>query len=122
MQSSFQPPFLVADIGGTNCRVGLIERPGAAPQPIGRIDTQGSAELHDAIADLVLRSGAPTPRSALLAVAGPVTGARMAITNAGRVLDGPALGARLRLDALMLVNDFEAQAAALTTLSGNDLM
>ena len=117
----FRHPLIVADIGGTNCRLGLIERAGAAARPLGRIDTQGARELHDAIADFVLASGAPQPHAALMAVAGPVTGPRMAITNAGRMLDGPALGQRLGLEAVMLVNDFEAQAAALATLRPDDL-
>lgn len=122
MTPSFPHPLIVADIGGTNCRLGVIEQEGAVARPIGRIDTQGAGELHDAIADFVRRSGAPAPHSALLAVAGPVTGARMAITNANRMLDGPALGVRLGLKALMLVNDFEAQAAALATLRDSDVV
>ncbi|WP_342360532.1 glucokinase [Terrarubrum flagellatum] len=119
--TGFPHPLIVADIGGTNCRLGLIDAPGGAAKPLGRIDSQGEGELHDAIADFVTREGVKA-RGALLAVAGPVTGVRMAITNAGRMLDGPALGKRLGLGAVMIVNDFEAQAAALTTLKLADLV
>lgn len=120
MTLALQPPFLIADIGGTNCRLGVIDQAGGEARLLGRIDTQGGAELHDAIADVV-RDAEVEPQSALLAVAGPVTGARMAITNAGREFDGEALGRRLGLDAVLLVNDFEAQAAALPSLKASDL-
>ncbi|PTM41886.1 ROK family protein [Bosea sp. 124] len=116
----FSYPVLVADIGGTNCRLSLVEHASAGHQPLARIAT-GSQATPEAALEAVLTTLAQRPRSAVLAVAGPLEGRNAQLTNANWHFDGPQLGRALGLEQGLLVNDFEAQAAALAVLAETDL-
>lgn len=116
----FAWPLLVADIGGTNCRLSLVEQPGAVPTHLARIPT-GSQATPEAALEEVLTTLAQRPRSAILAVAGPLEGRSARLTNANWTFDGPALGRALGLEQGLLVNDFEAQAASLAVLGEGDV-
>ncbi|KPF62552.1 hypothetical protein IP69_20520 [Bosea sp. AAP35] len=116
----FAYPLLVADIGGTNCRLGLVERAGASPVHLARIAT-GSAPTPEAAFEAVLTTLSQRPRSAVLAVAGPLEGRMAQLTNAQWHFDGPSLGKALGLEQGLLVNDFEAQAASLSVLGAGDM-
>lgn len=116
----FDFPVLLADIGGTNVRVGLAREPTAAPALLGKFETRAEVSIEDGIARIARDAGAK-PRAAILAAAGPVTGARMAITNATRLIDAGLLAQALDLEAAAVVNDFAAQAAAIATLDEADL-
>ena len=61
------------------------------------------------------------PRSAVLAVAGPLDGRSAQLTNANWQFDGPRLAEALGLEQGLLVNDFEALAASLAVLGPSDL-
>src|SRR5690606_8072160 len=74
-----------------------------------------------AIEHTVLSRTALIPRSAVLAVAGPVHGDRVALTNCPWVLEPNSLIADLALEEVILLNDFEALALALPALEDNDL-
>ena len=117
----FAYPLLVADIGGTNCRLSLVEQAGAQPVALARIPT-GSAATPEAALEAVLVTLAQRPRSAVLAVAGPLEGRTARLTNANWTFDGPSLGRALGLEQGLLVNDFEAQAASLAVLDNNDVI
>jgi glucokinase len=113
-------PLLVADIGGTNCRVSLVSFPGAEPKVLHRQLTSGTATPAEALSRAIAL--APTkPRAAILAVAGPVKGMSAQLTNAGWSFDAPALAMELGLEQVLLLNDFEALATALPVLKGKDL-
>ncbi|WP_376986282.1 glucokinase [Bosea sp. R86505] len=116
----FAWPVLVADIGGTNCRLSLIEQAGAQPVHLARIAT-GSQATPEAALESVLATLAQRPRSAILAVAGPLEGRTARLTNANWTFDGPGLGRALGLEQGLLVNDFEAQAASLAVLGAGDV-
>ncbi len=118
---SFPHPVLVADIGGTNCRLSLVEAPGARHQPLARIAT-GSHATPEAALEAVLVTLSQRPRSAVLAVAGPLEGRSAQLTNARWHFDGPQLGRALGLEQGLLVNDFEAQAASLAVLDDADVV
>ena len=47
----FSYPVLVADIGGTNCRLSLVEHAGAGHQPLARIATGSQATPEAALED-----------------------------------------------------------------------
>ena len=64
---------LVADIGGTNSRFGLVEAGDLAPRDIEGVDNDGFAGLHEAIPHYLTRARA-RPARAVIAVAGPVQG------------------------------------------------
>jgi glucokinase len=114
--------WLVADIGGTNARFGLVERPDAAPSRVQVLACREHAGLAEAAATYLARyAGKPRPSAACVAVAGPTDGEHFQLTNthwsgtAARIRDD------LRLDHLDLINDFEALALALPRLSPGDL-
>lgn len=118
--TDFSYPVLVADIGGTNCRLSLVEDADAPHRPLARIGT-GSHPTPEAALESVLTTLTQRPRSAVLAVAGPLDGRSAQLTNANWHFDGPQIGRALGLEQGLLVNDFEAQAASLAVLGEADL-
>ncbi len=118
--SAFAYPVLVADIGGTNCRLSLVPEAGARHEPLARIGT-GSYPTPEAALDSVLSTLSQRPRSAVLAVAGPLQGQTAQLTNANWHFDGPKIAQALGLEQGLLVNDFEALAASLAVLGEGDV-
>jgi glucokinase len=116
----FPHPVLVADIGGTNCRLSLVPHVGAPQEPLARIST-GPHGTPEAALESVLSTLSQRPRSAVLAVAGPLDGRSAQLTNANWHFDGPALALALGLEQGLLVNDYEALAASLAVLRDSDL-
>lgn len=114
-------PVLVADVGGTNARFALVEDGENAAVLLPPVRTSDHPSIEDAIA-AGLAGGLPRPRAAVLALAGPVKEEKVRLTNADWVIDPKALVARLGLDEVLLINDFEALALALPGLAGDDLM
>lgn len=118
---AFAHPVLVADIGGTNCRLSLVQEPGGPHEPLARIPT-GLDPTPEAAFGAVLANLEARPRSAVLAVAGPLDGRTAQLTNANWHFDGPRLAGALGLEQGLLVNDFEALAASLPVLQQDDLV
>ncbi|MDP3407793.1 glucokinase [Bosea sp. (in: a-proteobacteria)] len=116
----FSYPLLVADVGGTNCRLSLVAQAGSAPAHLARVPT-GNHATPEAALEAVLTTLSQRPRSAVLAVAGPLEGRAAQLTNARWHFDGPELGRALGLEQGLLVNDFEAQAASLAVLGEADV-
>jgi glucokinase len=116
----FAYPVLVADIGGTNCRLSLVPEAGARHEPLARIGT-GSHPTPEAALENVLSTLSQRPRSAVLAVAGPLQARRAQLTNANWHFDGPKIAGALGLEQGLLVNDFEALAASLAVLGDGDV-
>lgn len=115
---SEESPWLVADVGGTNARFGLVRRPGGPPEAIAVLPDAEYDGLPDAVAAyLDLYGGGVRPGAACLAIAGPVDGDRYRLTNAGWYGSVRALG----LPRAYLLNDFEALAFSLPSLTGDDL-
>ena len=117
---SISYPVLVADIGGTNCRLSLVPDPESQHQPLARVGT-GSYPTAEAAFSEVLAELPEKPRSAVVAVAGPLDGRQAQLTNAVWNLDGPRLAEALGLSQGLLVNDFEALAASLAVLGPGDV-
>src|SRR5579872_1399346 len=113
-------PALIGDIGGTNARFALIEE--ASPEIMRFADehTANYANIDDAI-DLILRKADRRPRSALLALAGPLAGEAVQITNSGWNVVPKELIARFDLAEVILLNDFEALSLSLADLVPGDL-
>ncbi|MDH2429531.1 glucokinase [Sphaerisporangium sp. TRM90804] len=111
-------PWLVADIGGTNARFGLVVEPGARPAAVAVLPGAGHVGLPDAVdAYLAGHAGGARPVAACLAVAGPVNADLYRLTNTGWSGSATALG----IPHVELLNDFEALALALPHLEGADL-
>ncbi|GJE78433.1 glucokinase [Methylorubrum suomiense] len=117
----FEFPVLVGDIGGTNARFGLIETRGAAPQVLSHEPTAGHADPSAAIRASLGKSGAPAPRSAILAIAGRVDAPAVQLTNAHWVVAGEAVGRDFGLSRVTIVNDYVPVAAGAAGIAPNDL-
>ncbi len=105
-------PALIADIGGTNARFALLGEDGVLGDAVTFPLAVGS-DFTAAVAERVLPSFAAKPRSAMLALAGIVSGERTKITNGDWVIEPRALQAVAGLEEVVLINDFEALALAL---------
>ncbi|MFQ5775235.1 MAG: glucokinase [Kiloniellaceae bacterium] len=107
---------LLADIGGTNARVALARG--------GRIDAETRLEVADypgpveAFRHFLDRVRPdPPPRRAALAVAGPVDGDTVRMTNSPWVVAAPKLRGAFGFQSVAIVNDFAAIAWAVPHLS-----
>lgn len=120
-ETASAPPFpiLLADIGGTNCRLALLPAAGAPPLPLA---TLASATISDLPQALRQALGEKSPRSAVFAIAGIVDEPRVTLTNLPWTIDAAKIGVALGLEAVLLVNDFEAQAASLAVLQDRDCL
>lgn len=115
-------PVLLADIGGTNARFALVEDAQRPIQVFPTVATHHYPTPDAAALDVLKTAGAPHPRAAVLAFAGPIEGERPVLTNASWAFDPHSLISALRLDELVLVNDFEALCLALPVLSGDAIL
>ncbi|MEX0344620.1 MAG: glucokinase [Rhizobiaceae bacterium] len=114
-------PILIADIGGTNARFAILKDSMSDPAEFPTAGTAGFSSLEEAIQNVVLDKTSVHPRSAILAVAGPVSSDEIELTNHGWHFLAPDLLNRLRLEELVVINDFEAQALAVTALQPEDM-
>ncbi len=113
---AFAFPILVGDIGGTNARFAVVEHAGAATGEPQIVHTADFATIDDAIRAAVLERLGVQPRSALLAIAGPVIGDEIPLTNCPWIVRPKGMAATLDLMDVMVLNDFEAQALAVVAL------
>jgi glucokinase len=114
-------PGLVGDIGGTNARFGLVAAPGEAVREVQTLACADFASLEKAIESYLAQVGAAAPRSACLAVAGPVSGDRVRFSNRGWDFSKRGLSETFELAQMTLLNDFEALAYALPFLGEAEL-
>ncbi len=114
------PSILLADIGGSNSRFALAD-PGGRPERIETVDADSVPNLDAAMAGYLSATGAK-PEAAVLAVAGPVTGDIVTLTNrpAWR-FSLAALARRFGFRAIRALNDFAAVARALPRLGADDV-
>lgn len=114
-------PVLIGDIGGTNARFSLV--PGETGETVRfpNVHTADFASIDDAIAAVVIEKGGAAPKSAMLALAGPISGDRVPLTNCPWVVEPKKTVTRFGLEEIVLLNDFEAQSLALPELAEKDL-
>jgi len=116
------PPWLVADIGGTNARFGWVEAPGAPVRHVRTLPTTGHAGPAEAAQAYLqglraeLGGTLAAPRAAAIAVATAVTGDLVSYTNGPWRFSRAALPAALGVETVRVLNDFEALALALPGL------
>lgn len=113
-------PILIGDIGGTNARFSILHDAGHMPADVMQVATADYASIELAIQTAVLPALQIAPRSALLAIAAPVDGDEIALTNCGWTIKPKEMLQSFNLGAVVLLNDFEAQALAAASLSEND--
>jgi glucokinase len=107
--------LIAVDIGGTNARFAhaSIAADGAisVAEPV-QLHTSDYASLQTAWEEFERISARPVPRAAAIAIAGPVTGETVRMTNNSWVLRTGALDDQLGLDRVTVLNDFGAVAHA----------
>jgi glucokinase len=114
-------PWLVADIGGTNARFGLVHAQG---EPVVDVisfkcseheSPQAAASVY--LEQLARRDGKPVqPLSVALALATPIDSDIVKMTNSAWIVSRAELTAALGAQRVLLLNDFEALALALPQL------
>jgi len=112
---------LIADIGGTNARFALTDpreaRPALLQQQSLRCAEFGSLQH---AAEHYLAAVGARPTRAALAVACPVTGDAVRLTNRAWSFSRSELATALGLDTLHVLNDFGAVAWAVPALAGDE--
>lgn len=109
------PVFLVADVGGTNCRLALADATGVLTDTARRF----SNDAHESFADLAriyLADQTVAVTAAAVAIAGPVGKDWGRLTNRDWHFDAATLAADLSLNAVYLLNDLEALGHAIAIL------
>ena len=123
--------LVTVDIGGTNARFALARIEGRQVAALGEpttLATDDYPSLEAAWAAYRERAAAPLPRAAAIAIASPVRGSTIKLTNNSWVIQPATLAGRLGVDHHVLVNDFGAVGHAVavaapehfTHLSGPD--
>jgi glucokinase len=118
-QSFVDGPRLLADIGGTNARFALEYAPGRI-ESIQVLPAADYREFVDAFEAYRTASGVPTLRHAAVAIANPVRGDFIKMTNHHWSFSIDETRRQLNLDTLLVVNDFTALAMALPYLQASD--
>ena len=125
--SALPRPWLVADIGGTNARFGWLAEGASTVAHVATLSVVAhagpAAAARAYLAKLAETWGADAvvPRAAALAVATAVGQDWVALTNSGWAFSRSATQRELGLDALLMLNDFEALALSLPRLGAAQL-
>jgi len=116
--------ILVADIGGTNGRFGLVD---ACEHDTGFNAVQQlslASGDYDSLADMIRaycdQTGINMPKFACLAIAGPIQDGHVKVTNLNWEFSICRLRDELNMQALDVLNDFSALAYAAPHLRGQD--
>ena len=115
--------IVVADVGGTHTRFALAEMDGGSVwlgEPVN-LRTAEHERFEGAWRAFERVAGA-LPSAAAIAIAGPVLGERVPMTNGPWELQLSAVSAELRLDALTVLNDFAAIAHAVARVPADQLV
>jgi len=113
-------PILIGDIGGTNARFAILVDAYAQPKEFPIIATADFETIDDAIQSSVLDKTSVQPRSAIFAIAGPVDGDEIELTNCPWVVRPRQMMENFSLDDVIVLNDFEAQALAAAALDAEN--
>lgn len=109
-------PILIGDIGGTNARFAVVSDRRSEPVFFPIVQTANFATIDDAIRATVHDASDIRPKSAVLAVAGPVESDEIALTNCPWIVKPKIMSTALGLSDIVVLNDFEAQALAVVAL------
>ena len=111
----FRAPRLIADVGGTNARFALSSR----PDDFAAIQVLACAQyptLADAVIAYLREAGDPQVQDAVIAIATPLLGDEVRMTNHQWSFSIEQTRRQLKLRTLLVVNDFSALAMSLPFL------
>ncbi len=115
---------VVADIGGTHARFALAEiadaRVVALSDPV-KMATADHGSLQIAWQAFGKTIGRPLPRAAAIALAAPIRGDLIKLTNNPWIVRPALIGEKLGVDSHVLINDFEAIGYAVDGVGENML-
>lgn len=119
--------YIAGDLGGTNCRLVMVQIDPEGTESILAEKVYKSQEyphLSVIMQTFIVEAQSKVPPSvACIAVAGPVTENRIAhITNLNWQLDAPQMAQALHLDDVFLLNDFAAIGYGLLGLKSEDFI
>lgn len=116
--------IVAVDIGGTHARFAIAEVWDGRVVKLGEpvtLKTAEHASLQTAWEDFGARIGRPLPNAAGIAVAAPVAGEVLKLTNNPWVIHPASIPEKLGAERFTLVNDFGAVAHAVAQLDGSHL-
>jgi glucokinase len=113
---------LVGDIGGTNSRFGLVEPGSTKIRDIDVLKNNNFGSLEESIGAYVKSRGITGLAAAAVAVAGPIDGEVVALTNRDWSFTRESLRKAALAQRFHLLNDFEALAMSLPHLEGEDVI
>lgn len=101
---------LVGDIGGTNARFALVTADSQELKNIQVVPCRDYDNLDNAVSDYLARSGMGPVSRVCVAVACPVQGEQIKLTNAHWAFEKRDMQGRLGVDVFKVINDFTAMA------------
>lgn len=114
--------ILVGDVGGTNVRLGLVDRDADGKMILTQFSKMRGDDvgtLEGAI-DQYLSETHFKPNHVCIAVAGPISNGTVSMTNRNWTLSESAMAARFGFDNVRLYNDFTAMARSIPELAPVD--
>ncbi|MCB2049134.1 MAG: glucokinase [Novosphingobium sp.] len=112
--------LVAVDIGGTNARFALAEIGGDGAIAMGEpitLATSDYTSLETAWEAFAAQAGVPVPKAASIALAGPVTGEVVQLTNNSWTIQTGHLDTQLGLERFTVLNDFAAVAHAAASVT-----
>jgi glucokinase len=112
---------LLGDVGGTNARFAWQDGPGAPLSDIEVLRVADHPRMQDAVRHYLGGLARGVPGSVAIAIANPITGDQVHMTNADWSFSQSAVKAEFGFETFRLLNDFTALALALPDLSAQQL-
>ena len=113
--------LLVADIGGTNARFAISAGDGSLHE-LRVLHAASYPKIDDAISAYLANLRRPRPLQACFAVACPAKGPEIKLTNSSWRFLKAGLQQTFRFERFVVINDFEALAASVPILKGEQLV
>ena len=117
--------IVVADVGGTHARFAIAEIAGGKCLSLGettKLETADHASFQTAWEAFGSRLGRELPREAGIAIAAPIAGDTIKMTNNPWIIRPRLIAEKLGLDAHVLLNDFAAVAHAVDGVGEEHLL
>ncbi len=117
--------IVAADIGGTHARFAIAEVEDGRVVSLGEpvtLKTADHASLQTAWQAFGARLGSPMPRAAAIAVASPITGDVIRMTNNPWIIRQSLIHERLGADTYIVINDFGAVGHAVAQVPPSDFI
>lgn len=110
--------LLAGDIGGTKTLLRVNTAEGVLQKSYPSAGHAGLAEMLD---EFLREAGNMRISAACFALAGPVSGRQVQLTNLPWQVDADAIAARFAIPRVMLINDFEAVGHGIAALQAGDM-